>query len=253
VPNDPWPAPSPVAPSRNRFDADDLAKSFGIGLAHGAIGLPGMFGDARELFASGARGLADYIAPGYGPAVGNAVSYGMRLMPNMGGPTSAQIRGLTEPFTGQFYEPQTVAGDYARILGEFVPGMAAPGGAAKNAARYVVAPALASEYAGQATQGTWMEPWARAIAALATGGAGAAIEHLPGALRVRPEPMSRFTETTPTSSGTELSRPSAGSRTSPSFASQPDDGILHPAPSNLLGRSAQIIRRERRRMHPADF
>ena len=86
--NDPWPAPP--SPSRNRLDADDLAKSFGIGLVHGAIGLPGMFGDARELFASGARGLADYIAPGYGPAVGNAVSYGMRLMPNMGGPTSAQ-------------------------------------------------------------------------------------------------------------------------------------------------------------------
>jgi hypothetical protein len=193
VPNHPWPAPPPVAPSRNRFDADDLAKSFGIGLAHGAIGLPAMFGDARELFASGAHRLADYIAPGYGPAVGNAVSYGMRLMPNMGGPTSAQIRGLIEPFTGRFYEPQTVAGDYLRTAGEFVPGLAAPGGVAKNAARYVVAPALASEYAGQSTQGTWMEPWARAIAALATGGAGAALEHLPGALRVRPgpEPMPR--------------------------------------------------------------
>jgi hypothetical protein len=98
-------------------------------------------------------------------------------------PTSAQIRGVIEPFTGQFYESQTVAGDYARTVGEFVPGMAAPGGVAKNAVRYVVAPALASEYAGQSTQGTWMEPWARAIAALATGGVGAALDHLPGALR----------------------------------------------------------------------
>jgi hypothetical protein len=230
---DPWPAPPPPSPSRNRFDPYDLANSFGIGVAHGAIGLPGMFGDARELFANGARRLADYIAPGYGPAVGNAVSYGMRLVPNMGGPTSAQMQGLIEPVTGKFYEPQTVTGDYLRTAGEFVPGIFAPGGVAKNTVRYVVAPALASEYAGQRTQGSWMEPWARAIAALATGGVGAALEHLPGALRVRPgpEPMPRFTETKPTSRGTELNTPSAGSRTAPSFASQPDDGILHPAPS----------------------
>ena len=107
-------------------------------------------------------------------------------MPYMGGPSSSDIRGLIEPVTGQFYQPQTVAGDYARTVGEFVPGMLAPGGVARNAARYVVAPALASETAGQLTHGTWAEPWARAIAALATGGVGAALGHLPYGARVRP-------------------------------------------------------------------
>src|SRR5260370_42162216 len=92
----------------------------------------------------------------------------------MGGPPSSDIRHMIEPVTGPFYEPQTVTGDYARTVGEFVPGMFAPGGALRNAARYVVLPALASETAGQATLGTWAEPWARAIAALGIGGAGAA-------------------------------------------------------------------------------
>jgi hypothetical protein len=163
-----------------------LAKSFGIGLAQGAIGLPGMFGDARELSAHGAQRLADYIAPGYGPTMGTAVSRGLSLLPFMGGPTSSDIRRMIEPVTGPFYEPRTVTGDYARTVGEFVPGMFAPGGLARNAARYVVLPALASETAGQATLGTWAEPWARAIAALATGGAGAAIGHLPGGVRRTP-------------------------------------------------------------------
>jgi hypothetical protein len=135
------PAPQP----RNRFDAWDLGKSFGIGLVNGAIGVPGILGDARELFARGAGQLADYFAPGYGPAVSTAVSRGMRLVPNMGGPSSSDVRGLIEPVTGPFYQPQTVAGDYARTVGEFVPGMAAPGGWARNAVRYTVLPALASE------------------------------------------------------------------------------------------------------------
>jgi hypothetical protein len=188
-------APGTSTQSRNTFDGGDLAKSLGIGLAQGLISMPGIFGDARELFAHGARTLADYVAPGYGPTVETAVSRGLRLLPNMAGPSSSDIRALIEPVTGQFYQPQTVAGDYARTAGEFVPGMLAPGGVARNAARYVVAPALASETAGQLTQGTWAEPWARAIAALATGGVGAAIEHLPrggwrGAPRVEQPPRS---------------------------------------------------------------
>jgi hypothetical protein len=196
LPSNPWlgqrpydapnATPGPATQSRNTFDRGDLAKSFGIGLAQGAIGLPGMFGDARELSAHGAQRLADYIAPGYGPMVGPAVSRGLSLLPFMGGPMSSDIRRMIEPVTGPFYKPQTVTGDYARTVGEFVPGMFAPGGALRNAARYVVLPALASETAGQATQGTWAEPWARAIAALAAGGAGAAISHAPGGVRGAP-------------------------------------------------------------------
>jgi hypothetical protein len=188
------------------LDRGDLAKSFGIGLLQGAIAVPGVFGDARELSAQGAQKLADYIAPGYGPAIGTAVSRGLRLLPNMGGPSSSDIRRLIEAVTGQFYQPQTVAGDYARTVGEFVPGMFAPGDVPRNAARYVVAPALASETAGQLTKGTWAEPWARAIAALLTGGAGAAIDHLPrggwrGAPLVEQSPRSGTEGEMPSRSG----------------------------------------------------
>jgi hypothetical protein len=167
-------SPEPATQSRSRFDLGDLTKSSGIGLAQGTISVPGIFGDVRELYAHGAQQLADYIAPGYGPTVGMAMSRGLRLLPFIGGPSSSDIRRSIESVTGPFYEPQTVAGDYARTLGEFVPGMFAPGGWARNAVRYVALPALASETAGQATQGTWAEPWARAIAAIGTAGAGAA-------------------------------------------------------------------------------
>jgi hypothetical protein len=179
---------SPPAPpqSRNAFDPDDLAKSLSIGVAQGAIALPGMFGDARELLAQGAQKAADYIAPGYAPRVGTAVSHGLSLFPPLSGPTSSDIRHTIERVTGPFYQPRTVAGDYLRTVGEFAPGMLAPGGVVRNAGRYVVLPALASETAGQWTQGTWAEPWARFLGALATGGAAAAISHAPRGAREAP-------------------------------------------------------------------
>ena len=83
------------------------------------------------------------------------------------------------------YAPKTTAGDYAETVGEF----AVPGGipsrstrvletGARKAAEYgadvarqAVVPALISEGAGQATEDTAYEPWARAAAAL-TGTAG---------------------------------------------------------------------------------
>ncbi len=66
------------------------------------------------------------------------------------------------------YEPQTTAGEYAQTIGEFAPGMlAGPGGLASRVASNVVIPAVASEAAGQATEGTKFEPLARLTAAIA--------------------------------------------------------------------------------------
>jgi len=176
LPNDPWPTPQQ---SRSRFDSEDAAKSFKTGLAQGALGLAGTFGNAREQIASSAQQLTDNFAPGYGPTVRNFVSHGLRSLPYMKGPSSSEIQERIEPLTGPFYQPQTVAGDYLRTLGEFTSGLAAPGGISRNAARNVVVPALASETAGQWTKGTWYEPFARALAAfLASAG------HLPGSGRL---------------------------------------------------------------------
>jgi len=71
------------------------------------------------------------------------------------------------------YHPQTTAGKYVNTVAEFAPGaVLAPGTAASKAVQTVI-PAVASEYAGQKTEGTAWEPYARVGAALA-GGVGAA-------------------------------------------------------------------------------
>lgn len=77
--------------------------------------------------------------------------------------------------TGANYQPQTVPGQYAKTAGEFLPNAAIPGGIGARLAR-VLAPALASETAGQATKGKPYEGAARLAAALAGGGAEGAGE-----------------------------------------------------------------------------
>jgi hypothetical protein len=158
----------------NGATSADVAKSFGIGLAKGGIGVLGLPADAREWAAHGVQRAADYFAPGSLPEVGAAFSAGAsHVLPWMAGPTSSEIQNKIERLTGPFYQPKTIAGDYAQTVGEFVPGLAMPGGVARNAVRYVALPALASETAGQLTKGTAAEPWARNIAAALTGLAGA--------------------------------------------------------------------------------
>lgn len=89
-------------------------------------------------------------------------------------------QAIDDVIPGERHEPQTTAGEYSRTVGEFAPGLAFPGGATRTVlgqvgsriATNVVAPALASEAAGQATEGTGYEPWARLGGAVA-GGVGA--------------------------------------------------------------------------------
>jgi hypothetical protein len=89
--------------------------------------------------------------------------------------TSKSIRGAIERnVTGPLYEPQTTPGKFANTAAEFVPGaLLGPGGVARNALSYGVIPGMASEAAGQVTQGTAAEPWARGGAALIAGGGAA--------------------------------------------------------------------------------
>jgi hypothetical protein len=71
------------------------------------------------------------------------------------------------------HDPETTAGKYAQTGAEFIPGaLLGPGNMAKNAAIYGVAPGLASEAAGQATEGTPYEPYARGAAGIAAGVTG---------------------------------------------------------------------------------
>lgn len=88
-------------------------------------------------------------------------------------PSSEGIRrNVTNPVLGRNYQPQTTAGRYAYTAGEFLGGALLPGGPIRKAAMVAI-PAAASETAGQLTENTPWEPWARLFAALAGGGLAA--------------------------------------------------------------------------------
>ena len=148
------PSPEPVTAGEM---ATDVAKSAGMGLAQGAIGLATLPGNLEALGRAGINAGAGMV--GIKPPVANETyltSYD-------------DAKRRIEPYTGKFYEPKTTLGKYARTIGEFAP--LAVGGGAGLAARAtrVAAPAVASEAAGQMTQGTAVEPWARVGGALVGG------------------------------------------------------------------------------------
>lgn len=166
--------------------AEDVAKSGASGLARGALGLVGLPGTVAQLARTGADALADQT-------VGRAVNYAKTG--DWGAPSpppSSQhqnsVFNLPTPdqvITGENlvdyaakvvpgvkYQPQTTAGEYARTVGEFAPGMLVPGTMAQKVIGGVLAPAFVSETAGQATKGTAFEPYARAAGAV-VGGVGA--------------------------------------------------------------------------------
>lgn len=165
----PAPAASPpAAPSV----LGDVAKSAAVGVANGVIGLAGLPGTLADL---GQQGLDFAIRKGTKLLTGTEPSPISEASGYQANPLSAaKIRGATESVTGNFYEPKTTAGAYARTLGEFAPsGPIGPGGAVAKIAGNVLLPAIVSEAAGQATQGTAIEPYARFAGGLAAGVAGA--------------------------------------------------------------------------------
>lgn len=182
--------------------ASDVAKSAGIGLVKGAIGLAALPGDAASLAKAG----ADYALPGALENIGNAalpskekiaqaakmigipvdqLSAAFDMLPRgVKGAinplkTSQDIQSGIEGVTGEFYKPKTMAGEYAQTIGEFAPAaLGSPGGLVAKAAGVLV-PAIASETAGQLTKGTKAEPYARFGGAL-VGGIGTALASRPG-------------------------------------------------------------------------
>lgn len=140
----------------------DIAKSAGIGVAKGFVGLAGLPGDLAELGARGIDRATQYIGGKLGvdvkPRQDRAPTYG-----------SGDIQKAIEGQTGEFYKPKTTAGEYAQTVGEFAPGLIGGGGAgalARRGVTQVMAPALASEAAGQYTKGTEGEPYARIAGAI---------------------------------------------------------------------------------------
>ncbi|MDB5597774.1 MAG: hypothetical protein JWM36_4735 [Hyphomicrobiales bacterium] len=149
----------------------DIAKSAGTGLAQGALGVAGFIPQVSSLAREGAnRYLFDPIL-GARPAQTNAGP----MPPDITAAATPQaLQKSVEGITGEFYKPQTTVGKYAHTVGEFVPGaVMGPGGVLGNAIKYGVIPGVASEAAGQVTEGSRYEPLARGIAAVAAGGTAA--------------------------------------------------------------------------------
>lgn len=161
--------------------AADIAKSGGVGVGKGLIGLAGLPGDVSEL---GARGL-DRAVRFVGDKLGVDIPKREDRAPTYG---SGDIQKAVEGQTGEFYKPQTTAGKYAETVGEFAPGIiGGPAGLGRRAITQVVAPGLASEAAGQATEGTKAEPYARVAAAILGGVAPSALGRVVSPLPINAE------------------------------------------------------------------
>jgi hypothetical protein len=138
---------------KNISTFSDVAKSTGSGLVKGGIGLAALPGTVEQL----GRASINYVGS---KITGNDQT----VAPQAVIPGYDAIKGKVENVTGKLYEPQTTAGQYAQTIAEFAPGMLFPAGAGGMVARAglnVVAPAVASETAGQLTKGTSAEPYAR--------------------------------------------------------------------------------------------
>lgn len=180
----PWeqysaPSAAPVAPEqKGAFGrALDIVKGAGSGLARGVAGLPDVIGLSTR--------PTTYAIERIGEAVTGQT-------PRIAGKTPGEIADRVLPFGSgsrfmdtatavapgvMNYAPETTAGKFAQTVGEFVPGAAAGGAAVgggipASIARFGVAPGIASEAAGQATEGTPWEAPARLAGALVGGGVG---------------------------------------------------------------------------------
>lgn len=173
------------APAMTNEQADpalDVMKSAGSGVAKGALNVLGAPGDIGSMVSRGAQAIG--VPESVRNAAGTAMSALPMTRPFARGATSQDLQNQVEQVTGEFYKPQTTAGKYAHSVGEFVPGALIPATKLGRVAN-VVAPGVASEAAGQATEGTAAEPYARAGAALLGGAAASRIG------RVNPSTMQR--------------------------------------------------------------
>lgn len=156
-----------MAPKQDTFGA------FLGGVRRGAEATVGGFGDISAnnagLLSSAARvaGLPEAVQTAAG-GVGRLIS------PFPFSPSTQDVRGLTNRAFGGSQQPSTKAEKYAGTMGEFAPAVFGPGGFLRKFAMMAI-PSTMSESAGQATEGTPYEPYAR----LGAGFAGSIVSALP--------------------------------------------------------------------------
>lgn len=123
---------SPGLMQRPQSAIEDVAKSYPTGVVEGLTGIAGMAGSLRDMIPEGLQSPTSIT----------------RFLPS----GEDLNQGIRDALGRDYYQPQTVAGEYSRTLGEFMPGALAPGGALTRAASVAV-PAVTSETAGQIARG----------------------------------------------------------------------------------------------------
>lgn len=149
----------------------DILLSARTGLRSGLEGIPGMPGDLAKL---GRLGLAKVMQlGGANDETTKAIQeYDIPFLPDVSSDTIHQL--TTNMGAGPSYEPQTTAGKFARTAAEFAPGLIPTGGPLRIATKLAtnVGAGLASEAAGELTEGTALEGPARLAAGVAGGAVG---------------------------------------------------------------------------------
>lgn len=174
-------------PFASKSTGADVLSGTNRGLISGVGSLLGLPGDVANAVTKGSYAALAYpvsygaeklglISPETGERLRQQPNYGPKFADLV---TSEPItKGLTAGANAlgvNTDKPTSTAGKYAETIGSFLPtaatmGAGTIGSAAKAALRYGVIPGAASEAAGEATEGTAAEPYARLGAAVATGG-----------------------------------------------------------------------------------
>lgn len=132
--------------------AEDVLRALAAGTARGTaqlVGLPGTINDALDWPLERLGVMSD------DPRFNSRLSGS-----SIEGALSAATGGATE------YRGQTTPGEFAGTIGEFLPGAAGAG--VRGLLMYGALPGATSELAGQVTEGTPLEPFARVAAPIAT-------------------------------------------------------------------------------------
>lgn len=198
-PAGPWAkyaAPQQQAAAPAKSGLADTMSGVNRGLLEGFGNLIGMPGDFVHAIDKGSMAAVTYGAQSVGlisPEMGDKIRKESGIVPDemRSEAINRHLRQVANAAGVVTDQPTTTAGQYGETIGSFLPtavtmGEASLPGMLKSATKYGVVPGAASEAAGQATQGTPIEPYARAAAAIATGGVGGgASEVRPAAIQAR--------------------------------------------------------------------
>jgi len=185
-----------------------LAKAAGTGVVKGVTGLLGLPDMAKRGMAAASDFFVSPEAAKQNQAMREQLRSGYEL------PSAGQIDEKVQSVTGPYYKPQTTPEKYAETIGSFLPGaVMGPGNMAANALKYGIIPGAASEAAGQATEGTALEPYAR----IAGGIAGIAVPAI-AKRAITPLPASQASQEAASVLKNEGVEVTAGQKTGSNFA-----------------------------------